>query len=125
LVRLLLSRFPRWPPPGAQDWDEDLERINTALALAFLRQATLDGTDPMVVYLPARNDLQGHSGATKDIVLDAVKGAGGTALDLTSCIQAIGVDRAFIDERPHYSREGNAAVARCLLPLVFDRLKHR
>jgi hypothetical protein len=122
LIRLLVSRVQRWPSRDLRRWEDDLEPINTAILTSFVTQATADGARPLVVYFPARGDLTRRSRRPKDAVLDALRAAGADTIDLTSCIEAIGERRAFIDGRPHYSRDGNAEVARCLLPWVRDRL---
>lgn len=125
LIRFLLSRFPRWPAEGTGDRDNELEEINSELVVRFTRRATADGTAPVVAYFPSRGDFTGQDRSTKDRVLAALQRKGVAYLDLTSCIGAIGEEQAFIPGRPHYSAEGNAAVARCLLPAVRDRLTRR
>ena len=119
LLRFLVSRFPRWPPLDPEVGDEALRRINAELLLAFTRRAAAEGTVPLVVYLPSRNDFwTGQDLSSKDSVLAVLHRAGVHYLDLTSCIGELGPEKPFLPGRRHYSAEGNAAVARCLLPAV-------
>src|SRR3989442_3962551 len=67
---------------------------------------------------PKRGDFEGQDRSAKDTVLAVLQRSGVHYFDLTSCIREVGPDKAFIAGRPHYSAEGNAAVAQCLLPAV-------
>jgi len=118
LLRFLLSRFPRLPPVNPEVGDKAQRQINSELLLTFARLAAADGTVPLVVYLPSRGDLEGQDRSAKDKILAALQQSGVHYLDLTSCIREVGLENAFIAGRRHYSAEGNAAVARCLLPAV-------
>src|SRR5207245_332242 len=69
LLRFLVSRFPRWPPLDPEVGNEALQRINAELLLAFTRRAAAEGTVPLVVYLPSRNDFwTGQDVSSKDSV---------------------------------------------------------
>ena len=92
--------------------------MNSQLIMAFVRQASAEGIKPLVVYFPSRGDLSGDDRSEKAKVLAVLRQGGVPAIDLTSCIAALGTERAFNPGRPHYTPEGNAAVARCLLPTV-------
>jgi Glycosyltransferase Family 4 len=74
--------------------------------------------DSLVVYFPSRGDFEGQSRLLKGRVLGALRESGVISLDLTSCVRETGPERAFIAGGKHYSAAGNAAVARCLLPMV-------
>jgi len=117
LVRFLFSRFPRWPLANPAREGEQA-RLNSALLLRFVRQAAAEGAVPLVVYFPSRGDFEGQDRSGKDRVLAALGRAGVRPLNLTSCIGAVGEERAFIPGRPHYSAAGNLAVARCLSSVV-------
>jgi len=121
-LRFLLSRLARWPPQGAGTHLDELERINIALISRFRELAEADGTRPLVVFFPSRGDFTGGDRPARDAVFAALGRAGVEYIDLTSCVARVGVDTAFIPDRPHYSAEGNAAVAKCLLPAVRDAL---
>jgi hypothetical protein len=98
--------------------DDALAQLNAELLLAFARQAKADGTVPLIVYFPSRNDFTHQPLPGKDAVLALLRRSGVQYLDLTACIAAIGVTKAFRDGSQHYSMDGNAAVTRCLLPAV-------
>jgi len=118
LVRLLLSRFPRYPLLRADLGDEAVIHTNTELLLNFVRLASSEGTRSLVVYFPSRGDFQGQSRFLKGRVLSALRESGVNSLDLTSCVRQAGPEGAFIAGGGHYSAAGNAAVARCLLPMM-------
>ena len=122
VVRFLLSRFARQPVWNPAAEAEALSQFNSELLLSFVRHATHDGTESLIVYFPSRGDFQGQDRSAKSAVLSTLQRLGIHYVDLTSCVQDAGPARAFIAGRPHYSAHGNAAVARCLLPAVLDRL---
>jgi hypothetical protein len=118
LIRYVLSRFPRYSPPRPEVDGKTLRQLNVALLMTFVRQARSDGAVPILAYYPSRSTFNGTAGTEKDSVLADLRAAGVAALDLTECVRAVGVERAFIPEKSHYSRAGNAAVANCLEPEV-------
>jgi hypothetical protein len=121
LLRFVASRFPRWPAPASGH--DELVALNSALTLAFARQAQADGTIPIVVYFPSRSDFAGQDRSSAMAVLARLSAAGVTAVDLTGCIARLGLEAAFLPGRPHYSAAGNAAVARCLAPFARHALR--
>jgi hypothetical protein len=90
--------------------------------LTFVRVASREGTEPLIVYFPSRGDFLGQDRSGKDAILRILRRSRVDVIDLTSCVGQLGAERAFIRNRPHYTAEGNAAVARCLVPVVLDRL---
>ena len=56
-------------------------------------------------------------------VLSVLRESGVESLNLTSCVRETTPESAFIGGRRHYSAVGNAAVARCLLPVVRAHLQ--
>jgi hypothetical protein len=125
LVRFLLSRFPRYPAVSAVAGPDAELAINGALLRSFVARAVTDGTVPLLVYFPSRGDFSGQDRSAKDRVLDLLRRSGVPYLDMTPCLRAVNPARAFIPGRAHYSAEGNAAVARCLLPAVRSALERR
>lgn len=121
-VRFLRSRFRRWPADNRDRHGAEIERLNGALIAKFTSIASSDGTIPLVVYFPARIDFTAEGSSSRERALRTLGYAGVNYTDLRSCVGAIGVDRAFVPGRPHYSAAGNAAVASCLLPVVRDAL---
>jgi hypothetical protein len=122
-VRFLRSRFRRWPAAKADTRDGIVE-LNKELVMRFTRVAEADGAVPLVVFFPARTDLDGEARPDRDAMLTALQAAGVKYVDLRECIGSVGVEKAFLAEHYHYSAEGNAAVARCLLPYVRDGIAH-
>jgi hypothetical protein len=118
-VRFIRSRFRRWPAPKAET-NGSIVELNRELVLRFVRVAQSDGSVPLVVFFPARTDLDGEARPDRDAMLTALQDAGVKYVDLRACIGSFGIDKAFIPEHYHYSAEGNAAVAQCLLPHVRD-----
>ena len=123
LARYVLSRFPRWPARSAEDWSKEEIALNSALLRSFGAIAERDGTVPIVIYFPTKGDFEGLDRSAKDAVLAAVSVSGIRTIDLTSCVSAIDWRRAFIPGHQHYSKAGNEAVARCLLPVVRQELE--
>jgi hypothetical protein len=121
VVRFLLSRFPRQPVWNPAAEAEALSQLNSQLLLSFVRRATHDGTEPLIVYFPSRGDFEGQDRSAKSALLSSLKRLGIDYVDLTPCLRDADPARAFIAGRPHYSAHGNAAVARCLLPAVLGR----
>jgi hypothetical protein len=121
-LRFLFSRFPRWPIPTRNAPDAELEGLNVALLSRFVSLAKDDGAVPLLVFFPERSDLGSDSRPVRDRVFSGLSRAGIDFLNLTSCVGSVGVERAFIPERLHYSPEGNAAVAQCLMPHVRDAI---
>jgi len=102
---------------------DERQQINSALLLTFARRAAAEGTVPLVIYLPSRGDLEGLDRSAKDKVLAVLQQSRVHYLDMTSCIKDVGLERAFVAGRRHYSAEGNAAVAQCLLPAVRSQFR--
>lgn len=124
LVRLLLSRFRRWPEQGPDASNETIT-LNGEIITSFARLAEHEGSTPLVVYFPARSDFLGVDRSLKDGVLAILRERRIPYEDLTSCLSELGVSELFIEGRPHYSPRGNAKVASCLHPVVRDHLVKR
>jgi len=122
-VRFVRSRFRRWAVPKAET-HRSIAQLNRELVLRFVRVAEADGAVPLVVFFPARTDLDGEARPDRDAMLTALQDAGVKYVDLRACIGSVGIEQAFIPEHYHYSAVGNAAVARCLLPYVRDGIAH-
>lgn len=116
-VRFVRSRFRRWPAPKAET-HANVAQLNTELVLRFIRVVESDGAVPLVMFFPARTDLDGEARPDRDAMLAALQKAGVKVVDLRECVGNVGVDNAFIPGHYHYSAAGNAAVAQCLAPYV-------
>jgi hypothetical protein len=122
VVRFLKSRFPPWPAQNGASSTPELEPLNTALIRRFTQIVRDGGAAPIVVLFPARVDFTREDRPEHDGVLTALQREGLTYIDLRPCIGAVG-EKAFVPGRPHYSADGNAAAARCLLPAVSAALR--
>jgi len=122
LARFLLSRFRRWPEPRGEVSDRVMQAVNTELLASFASLAREQNSTPLIVYFPSRGDYSGQDRRAKDPVLAALRERNIEYQNLTSCLGEVGVSHLFIENRPHYSPQGNAAVAKCLVPAVRARL---
>jgi hypothetical protein len=116
-VRFVRSRFRRWPAAKA-DTRDGIVQLNTELVMRFTRTTEADGAVPLVVFFPARTDLDGEARPDRDAMLAALQKTGVKVVDLRACVGSVGIDNAFIPGHYHYSAAGNAAVAQCLVPYV-------
>jgi hypothetical protein len=117
-LRFLRSRFRRWPAETGDPNGAEMEQLNAALISRFIGMTRADGAVPIIIYLPARVDFSDGASMNRDATLKTLKRAGVKYVDMKACVAAVGVNEAFVPGRPHYSPAGNAAVARCLLPVV-------
>ncbi len=121
LSRYLVSRFPRWPVPGPYTTNEATQAINRELLHSFARLAIREGSFPIIVYFPARSDFDfrsSHPLSEKTFGQGILQDAGLTHVDLTSCLAKLNPSDRFVMGRPHYSPNGNAAIAKCLQDVV-------
>jgi len=126
LVRYLLSRYPRWPERLSDVVsDEAVKVVNSEIFASFARLAKAEGSIPLIVYLPSRIGFQEGPTGGKEAVLGVLRARGIEHEDLTACLKRFSVSELFIEGRPHYSPKGNAAVAKCLSPIVRKRLNER
>jgi hypothetical protein len=117
LVRLLLSWYASWPDDRDEISQETLLSINAALIQAFVKSATQDGSIPLVVYLPVAGELNRPSRLPS--AKRVLEQAGVAYVDPTSCLLEVNPSERFA--RPdggHYGSKGNAAIAKCLLPVI-------
>jgi hypothetical protein len=121
LARLFVSRFPRWSAENPAVSDEALVSVNVAILKTFVRSAVQAGTIPLLVYFPMKEELETPS--TPLPRGKQVLQQGGIAYtDLTSCLLVMNPADRFVPSGRHYSPQGNAAVAKCLLPVVRQAL---
>ena len=122
LIRLVLSRFRRWPDQNVRATDQVATFLNGEIITSFARLAEREGTRPLVVFFPARSDFGATDRRVWNGVVTTLRARGIDYVDLTPCVSELGVSELFIQGRPHYSPKGNARVATCLHSLVRDRL---
>ena len=118
LVRLLLSWYSSWPDDRDEISEEALLSINAALIKAFVKSATQDGTIPLVVYLPVQGEIDRRPSRLSH-GRQALEREGVAYVDPTSCLLEVNPsDRFTRHNGGHYSSQGNAAIAKCLLPVI-------
>ncbi|MGH7769156.1 MAG: SGNH/GDSL hydrolase family protein [Candidatus Binatia bacterium] len=126
LVRFLLSRYPPWPKQLSDVVsDEAVKVVNSEIFTSFAKLAKAEGSIPLIVYLPSRIGFIDGTTEAKESVLGVLRARGIEYEDLTSCLKRFSVSALFIEGHPHYSPKGNAAVAKCLSPIVRKHLNER
>lgn len=118
LARLILGWFPRWPDPSPHESLDAIVAINAEILEHFMREAMNDGSMPYIVYFPSRGDFSGEERKAKDLIFDALRHKGLHYEDLTPCLRRSELHSLFIEGHPHYSQEGNAIAAKCLMPIL-------
>ena len=118
LTREFVSEFPRWSAINPHVTDEALRSLNIAILQAFIRSVTESRAIPIVVYLPERKELASPNWPTHNIGKKVLNEAGIAYTDVTPCLLKLNISDAFVPSGGHYSRQGNAAVAKCLRPVV-------
>jgi len=119
LVRVLATKFPPWVSRNAHTSDDMAVQLGSRLIEEFAGAAQSVKTGALIVYLPARNDFDGSGPILLGRLHDALTARGIKLHDLTSCLtRQVPPGRLFVEGKPHYSGEANAAVARCIQPLV-------
>jgi len=118
LFRLFVSWYPSWSASIPAFLDEELVSINSSILKAFVRDTEREGTIPVVVFFPGRGELEKMSSNAEMVLYDA----GIEYVDTTPCLQEVDPDDRFMPGG-HYSPAGNAAVAKCLLPVVQEKLR--
>jgi hypothetical protein len=116
LVRLLLSWYSSWPDDRDEISQDALLSINAALLQAFVKSATQDGSIPLVVYLPTEDELRAPSRVPS--AKSVLEQAGIPYVDPTSCLLEVNPSDRFMHHNGHYASQGNAAIAKCLLPVI-------
>ncbi len=120
LVRLLLSWHSSWSDDRDEISEEALVSINAALLKAFVKSAMQDGSIPLVVYLPVRGELEKPWVVT--VAKQVLERAGIAYVDSTSCLLEVNPSDRFANNG-HYQSQGNAAIAKCLLPVIHQVVK--
>jgi hypothetical protein len=110
-MRLLLTHFRPWPAANPTVSDSALTRLNTELFKAFIKRARENGSVPLIVPFPSHTELaRGDVGPSR--AEELLRAANIEYIDVGGCVR--GVDPSVRLVRTHYSRQTNAAVARCL-----------
>jgi hypothetical protein len=115
LVRLLLSWHSPWTAGREETSEEALLSINAAILKEFVKSATQAGSIPLVLYLPVEGELNRPSSVS--LAKRVLEAAGIAYIDATPCLLEVDPSNRFMSGS-HYTSEGNAAIAECLLPVV-------
>jgi hypothetical protein len=121
LARFFISRFHPWSGVSPDVSDEAVVSVNAAILKAFVRSAEQAGIIPLLVYFPMKAELENPS-ESLPIGKGALQQAGLAYTDTTSCLLEVDPPDRFVQSGRHYSPQGNAAVAKCLLNVVREAL---
>ncbi len=123
LVRLLLSWYSSWQDDRDEISEETVQSINAKILRAFVESVTQEeGSIPLVIHLPTMGDLNRSNSDKPNSDLSrakrVLKEAGIAYIDPTSCLLEVDPSDRFASHNGHYASQGNAAIAKCLLPHV-------
>jgi hypothetical protein len=118
LARALISWFPRWEPIFPDVSDEALTSVNASILKTFVESVEQMGAAPIVVYHPKRAlDPSSDSSLSSRVLQEA----GVAYTEPTSCLRELPPGEWFVPHG-HYTPQGNAAVAKCLVNIVRQAL---
>jgi len=125
LLRFLIGVYPVWPTDNANPAtsEDAIAALGTEILATFVEEARTAGIAPLVVYLPTSTDYGSSRREVKRWVIDALEGRGIDVADLTDCFGSSAPETGRYMPGGHYSGAANAAVSRCLAPLVRERLQ--
>ncbi len=112
LARTFMTMFPQWQSRSPDVSNDALVSVNASIVQAFVQSATEARIIPMVVYFPQAKDLQ--EPRLPSLGKQVLQRANIAYSDLTACLLSVSPQQRFAPGT-HYSREGNAAVAKCLI----------
>ena len=125
LFRFLISLYPLWDMPREEVSDEAMESINRVFFRSFIQQASSEGSIPILVYFPSAEDVLRYQRSRTPVSLKVLREAGVMYTDLTPCLsdalysKEVAPSDAWTKQGAgHYTRHGNAVVARCLHGVV-------
>ena len=125
LIRLFISRFPRWSASLPDVSEEALLLVNASIVKAFVRSAEQSGAIPIIVYFPTKADFEGapfgQQASSLPVGKQVLRQAGIPYTDLTSCLLKVNVTDRFA-RTAHYTAQSNAAVAKCLQNVVMSNV---
>ncbi len=121
LARFFVSVFPGWSEVNPDVSVEALVLVNAAILKDFVRSAAQTGAIPIVVYFPSKNEYT-RPNLPLPIVKQVLHEADIAYTDLSSCLLELNPADRFNPKGYHYSPQGNAAVANCLLNVVNEAL---
>jgi hypothetical protein len=119
LVRFMATRFPRWRAQNGFTNDDAALQLGSRLIEEFVELARSMKSDVLLLYIPSRNDFYGGGPVLASRLRKNLAAKQIEVRDMTSCLTShVPPARLYVEGKPHYSREGNAALAMCTQPLV-------
>jgi hypothetical protein len=123
VVRHLISTFPRWPARNSFTSDPAVADLGSRVIEEFVVSTRAMNATPIVVYFPSRGDFSGQDRSLKTQVIEQMRSQGVEVANLTECLLAqVSKEELFVANGHHYSGKGNAAVARCMRPMIAPAL---
>lgn len=120
LFQLFVSVLPPWSAVTPDLSEDAFVSVNTSILKSFLQTAAQDGTIPVAVYLPGRKELRKQR--LPRLVNRVLQDVGMAYVDPTPCLLEVNSADRFMPGG-HYAPAGNAAVAKCLEPVVQEALR--
>ena len=117
LARVVMTLFPRWEDAGDDNSDSALSSVNASILNAFIQSAASERTIPIIVYFAQKAEFA-EVAPTLPIGKKVLQEAGIAYTDLTPCVMPLKSAERFVDKLSHYTAEGNARVAQCLLKRI-------
>jgi 4-hydroxy-L-threonine phosphate dehydrogenase PdxA len=112
-----MTLFPRWEDAGDDNSDSALSSVNASILNAFIQSAASERTIPIIVYFAQKAEFT-EVAPTLPIGKKVLQEAGIAYTDLTPCVMPLTSAERFVDKLSHYTAEGNARVAQCLLKRI-------
>lgn len=100
--------------------DEALVSVNAAILKRFVESVIYRGGIPLIVYFPSRSDFN-QLGSYLFLGKRVLQEAGFPHLDPTPCLLEVPLSVRY-EPGGHYSPQGNAAVAKCLVDAVREAI---
>lgn len=124
VFRFLTTCYPLYGISRAEVSDEALASINLAFFKRFAQDVSAQGTVPLVLYLPKKDDYLEKPEKLRSLQL--LRTGGVRHMDLTGCLRSLPMENLFVRGRDggHYTPAGNKLVAACLHSEVARALTH-
>ena len=113
LVRLAISKFPRWSDRHREKVDDAVLSLNAEIVNAFLAHVAQSGKTAVLVYFPSSEDYVQAPGQYT-LGRHMAKSFQPLSVDLSACLLQVPEAERFTSGNSHYSPESNRAVAACL-----------
>ncbi|MBI5672638.1 MAG: hypothetical protein HZC50_05125 [Nitrospirae bacterium] len=94
--------------------------MNARLLRTFVDTVQEEGSIPIVVFFPSKQELQ-RPQSTSPVGIQVAQAAGVAYLDSTPCFSAIPLSDLYMPEN-HYTLRGNAALATCVAAVLNKEL---